>query len=161
MEELFWRVFRNSYLREYLLMNRLEWSAINAARYGLIFIFKECGDELIGYYKDTMEWAAGRGHLRVVQWLHKNRTEGCTYWAMDWAAGNGYLDVVQWLHENRTEGCTRNAMDYAALNGHLRVVQWLHENRTEGCNKWTMDWAGYNGHLDVVEYLKGLENHGF
>jgi hypothetical protein len=47
---------------------------------------------------------------------------------MDWAAENGHLQVVEWLHENRTEGCTTNAMDSATHNGHLHVVEWLHEN---------------------------------
>ena len=49
------------------------------------------------------------------------------------AAKNGHLPVVIWLHANRTEGCTTYAMNYAAENGHLEVVEWLRENRTEGC----------------------------
>jgi hypothetical protein len=71
----------------------------------------------------------------VVQWLHENRTEGCTTKAMDDAAENGHLEVVKWLHANRTEGCTTNAMDWAAMEGHLEVIQWLHHNRTEGCSR--------------------------
>ncbi|ETL86474.1 hypothetical protein L917_14092, partial [Phytophthora nicotianae] len=65
------------------------------------------------------------GHLNVIQWLHANRTEGCTTDAMNRAAWNGHLDIIQWLHPNRTEGCTTEAMDWAAKNGHLHVVQWL------------------------------------
>ena len=71
-----------------------------------------------------MDWATYYGHLHVIQWLHENREEGCTHWAMDWAASKGHLHVVQWLHKNRQEGCTTNAMDLAAENGHLHVVQW-------------------------------------
>ncbi|KAG3144679.1 hypothetical protein PI126_g14057 [Phytophthora idaei] len=41
---------------------------------------------------------------------------------MDEAAANGHLRVVQWLHENRDEGCTTVATN-AASNGHLSVVQ--------------------------------------
>ena len=48
---------------------------------------------------------------------------------------NGHLEVVNFLHENRTEGCTERAMNWAAENGHLDVVKFLHENRTEGCTK--------------------------
>ncbi|ETI39618.1 hypothetical protein L914_14235 [Phytophthora nicotianae] len=44
---------------------------------------------------------------------------------MNRAAWNGHLDIIQWLHPNRTEGCTTEAMDWAAKNGHLHVVQWL------------------------------------
>jgi hypothetical protein len=38
---------------------------------------------------------------------------------MNSAAENGHLEVVQWLHENRSEGCTEDAMDFAARNGHF------------------------------------------
>ncbi|CAN0275436.1 unnamed protein product, partial [Hapterophycus canaliculatus] len=89
------------------------------------------------------------------QWLHDNRTEGCTEKAMDGAAANGHLEMVKWLHHNRPEvcvavfenktgqfacargvrsvGCTTDAMDGAAENGSLEVVKWLHQNREEGC----------------------------
>jgi hypothetical protein len=47
---------------------------------------------------------------------------------MDWAAMNGHLDVVQWIHANRTEGCTANAMDWAVKYGHIHIIEWLREN---------------------------------
>ncbi|KAG6954189.1 hypothetical protein JG688_00012480 [Phytophthora aleatoria] len=53
--------------------------------------------------------------------------------AMDLAAEMGHLKVVKWLHENRTKGCTVAAMTYAAERGNLEVVQWLRKNRDEGC----------------------------
>src|SRR3989337_934342 len=51
---------------------------------------------------------AKNGHIELVKWLHENRMEGCTIWAMEWAAQNGHLDIVKWLHENRREGCTND-----------------------------------------------------
>jgi ankyrin repeat protein len=63
--------------------------------------------------------------LEIVEWLHKNRKEGCTTWAMDWAARNGHLEVVEFLHKNRNEGCTHYAMEWAAMNGNLEVVEYL------------------------------------
>jgi hypothetical protein len=41
---------------------------------------------------------------------------------MDCAAENGHLDVIIWLHKNRTEGCTADAMDCAVENGHLDMI---------------------------------------
>lgn len=35
------------------------------------------------------------GHLEVVKWLHENRTEGYTHWAMDFAASEGHLHVIK------------------------------------------------------------------
>jgi len=48
-----------------------------------------------------MDYASRNGHLEVVKWLHFNRSERCTIYAMDWASENGHLGVVKWLHENR------------------------------------------------------------
>ncbi|KAL3657617.1 hypothetical protein V7S43_017421 [Phytophthora oleae] len=104
----------------------------------------------------VMDAAALRGHLEVVQWLHENRSEGCSVHAMDSAAAGGHLDVVKWLHEKRTEGCTTGAMDTAAAGGHLTTVQWLWVNRTEGCTTVAVDFAIYNGHFPVVKWFSEL-----
>jgi hypothetical protein len=39
--------------------------------------------------------AATEGHLHIVQWLHANRTEGCSTAAMDDAASMGYFVIVK------------------------------------------------------------------
>jgi hypothetical protein len=93
------------------------------------------------------------GDLPVIIWLHNNNYT-FTIDAMGLAASNGHLEVVKWLHENRMEGCTKYAMDWAAWYGHLEVVKWLHENRKEGCTKWAMDRAAEYAHLEVVQYLE-------
>ncbi|GMF23884.1 unnamed protein product [Phytophthora fragariaefolia] len=101
----------------------------------------------------AMDGAAMNGHLSVVKWLHKNRTEGCTASAMDEAARNGHFNVVLWLHCNRKEGCTTAAIDGAASNGYLTIVEWLHKARSEGCTAQAMINAASKGFLEVVEYL--------
>jgi hypothetical protein len=75
--------------------------------------------------KHSWYWAAYKGHLEVVEWLHKNRKEGCPTWAMEFAARYGHLKVVEFLHKNRKEGCTTRAMNLAAANGHLDIVEYL------------------------------------
>jgi hypothetical protein len=54
----------------------------------------------------------------------------------DWASRNEHLHVVKWLHENRTEGCTTWALNYDHRYAHLEIKEWLLENRTEVCNNW-------------------------
>ena len=103
--------------------------------------------------KYTWSWSAETGHLEIIKWLHHNRTEGCTTWAIDWAASNGHLEIIKFLHKNRTEGCTKLAMDWAAKYGHIKIVKWLHLNRTEGCTTDAMDWSARNGHLEIVKFL--------
>lgn len=36
-------------------------------------------------------------HLEILQWLHNNRTEGCTNLAIHLANDGDHLDIVQWL----------------------------------------------------------------
>ncbi|KAH9126762.1 hypothetical protein LEN26_009276 [Aphanomyces euteiches] len=99
-----------------------------------------------------MNWAAKNGHLHAIQFLHANRTEGCTERAMDLAAANNHLEVLQWLNANRTEGCSQDAMDLAVQNGHLEVVKWLHSRGFE-CGVDAMDIAIRGGHLSIVKFL--------
>ncbi|CAN0136854.1 unnamed protein product, partial [Heterosigma akashiwo] len=44
---------------------------------------------------------------------------------MDRAARNGHLPVVEWLHANRSEGCTIKALHLASYFKHKLVVEWL------------------------------------
>jgi hypothetical protein len=47
---------------------------------------------------------------------------------MDFAARDGHLEVIKWLHTNRSEGCTIYAIKYAVKNGHLDIINWLNSN---------------------------------
>ncbi|KAF1789454.1 hypothetical protein GQ600_1906 [Phytophthora cactorum] len=44
---------------------------------------------------------------------------------MDLAALNGHLEVVQWLHDNRTVGCTTDAMVKAARYIYIYILDVL------------------------------------
>jgi hypothetical protein len=55
-------------------------------------------------FKDLLllqSWAADNSHLNVVQWLHYNRNEGCSWCNGLGCPSNGHLNVIQWLHYNR------------------------------------------------------------
>ena len=85
--------------------------------------------------KCSMDWAARYGNLDIVRFLHNNRTEGCTHWAMNWSACHGcYLDIVRFLHYNRTEGCTKYAIDSALRNNHTDIVNFLKEHYPQFAN---------------------------
>jgi len=64
---------------------------------------------------------------------------------MTFAASKGHLEIVKWLHDNRSEGCKANTMNLAAENGHLNVLKWLHRIRKGSCTTHAMDWAAANG----------------
>ena len=103
----------------------------------------------------AMDSTAGEGHLDIVQWLHHNRTEGCTIAAMDNAAGEGHLDIVQWLHHNRTEGCTIVAIDNAAYED-LEIVMWLYHNVSKNYSSKAIDGAVCHN----IDLLKLLYDNG-
>lgn len=117
-------------------------------------------DFALGFSSRTLDLAAGSGSLELVQFLHENRSEGCSTEAMDRAATFGRLNVITFLHRHRGEGCTAQAMDGAAKNGHLEVVRFLHANRREGCTAAGLNYAATNGHFDVVRFLVERRNEG-
>lgn len=50
----------------------------------------------------AVRWAAWKGHLEVVKYLHENGADitECNNEAVRWAAENGHLDVVEYLKAN-------------------------------------------------------------
>ena len=105
------------------------------------------------YDKDEFfDYAAQNGELALLMKLPSSIHGSAE--AMDWAASKGHLDVVQWLHHNRTEGCTKYAMNCAAMNGHLDVVKWLHSNRTEGNVEEALAHARRGRHKEIFQYLQ-------
>ncbi|KAF2077727.1 hypothetical protein CYY_000974 [Polysphondylium violaceum] len=92
------------------------------------------------------------GHFRIMEFLH-NIGAPCSTKAMIYASSNGHLDIIQFLHKNRSEGCTHDAMDQAASGNQLHVVEWLYENRKEGCSKIALEKSVRCNHISVVKFL--------
>lgn len=96
-----------------------------------------------GCTKWAIHTAAETGDIEMVKLLHHNVIIEKTPpdYAMDYAAMGGHLNVVKWLHKNRTEGyteyggltsvCTTLAIINAIEGKHLEVVKWLYTNRHE------------------------------
>ncbi|EGG15531.1 hypothetical protein DFA_10373 [Cavenderia fasciculata] len=84
----------------------------------------------------TMEFqvATNYGRLKVIEYLHENRTETLDengIHLMEHACYSRNLDIVKFLHYNRTEGATDKAINLAIGNGDLEIVQFLFTNRAE------------------------------
>ncbi|EFA81824.1 hypothetical protein PPL_05056 [Heterostelium album PN500] len=67
-----------------------------------------------GFSKKIMD-AASSNSLEIVQFLHENRTEGCTEEASLHAFNNGKIDTLEWLLANRTE-CTIKSIERDIIN---------------------------------------------
>ncbi len=61
--------------------------------------------------------------------MFRNRTEGCSTYAIDYAAKNGYIDVVKFLVEVMDAKCTSWAMRFAIENEHIHIVKYLLDNK--------------------------------
>jgi hypothetical protein len=105
-EKRFWEVFGNKDIVR-LIHSKQKGKAYKdwtdgdlAARRGYLELIKAKAAEgaEMKFSTDAMDQAAGKGYLDVVKWLHENRTEGCTHWAIDQAIEYGHLDVVKYLY---------------------------------------------------------------
>jgi hypothetical protein len=77
-------------------------------------------------------FAVKKGCLEAIKYLTAHRPSSrCTTAAMNTAAKMGRLDIVQYLHENRSEGCSGDAGWLAAQRGHWDVLKYLWEIRKE------------------------------
>lgn len=56
-----------------------------------------------------------------LQWLYENRKEGCSDSALALAAGRGHLKTVQWFYDNSIQGDISKAIDDADEGGHDEV----------------------------------------
>ncbi|KAJ3411709.1 hypothetical protein HDV05_001819 [Chytridiales sp. JEL 0842] len=107
------------------------------------------------YFSSAMDKAACNGHLKVVEFLHFNRTEGCSDSALRFAARHGHLAVVRFLRQNRSEGVFADAMRRACGLGHLDVVRYLFNDQRESetFDEQTLSVAAAKGYYEIVEFL--------
>ncbi|EFA75794.1 hypothetical protein PPL_10849 [Heterostelium album PN500] len=105
-----------------------------------------------GHGTDIMD-LAGNGSLDVIQFLHFNRTDGCTAQAMVNAASKGNLAVVQFLNFNRTEGCNHLAIDYSLIHKHFDTAKWLLINRSDEFTTISIECAACEGNLEILQLL--------
>ncbi|EQC29728.1 hypothetical protein SDRG_12500 [Saprolegnia diclina VS20] len=107
-----------------------------------------------------MDLVAMAGDSTLLRWLHEAGAN-CTTAAMDGAAMNGHLDVVAFLHKTRTEGCTMTAPTAAVANGHAAIVAFLFHHRTEPVESWLLYRSPYDDIktycVDGAQYLDAID----
>jgi len=145
----------------------LKWDSktcMKAAKYGHLAVLQLVARERPGalagwsldrtmFNKRVFAYAAGGGHMGVIQWLCEHQCpwdeEACLA-----AARFGHLEVLQWL---RARDCPWNmwCLHNAAWGGHTEVVVWA---RTNGCkwSRYATMWAARNGHLETLQVLRRM-----
>ena len=132
--------------------------------------FKYFIEEGINIHADddyALRYAAGNGHLEVVQYLIDKGADIHAYddWAFRYSSENGYLEVVQYLIDKGADihAYDDDALKYAAINGYLEVVRYLIDKgaNIHADNDYALRYAARNGYLEVVRYLinKGANIH--
>ncbi|TYZ66659.1 hypothetical protein PybrP1_007477 [[Pythium] brassicae (nom. inval.)] len=74
----------------------------------------------------AIDAAAEHGHLEISSsGCSQTGARAATAAAMNGAAARGHLRVAQWLHTHRSEGCSRHALRSAVLKRHYDVAFFL------------------------------------
>ena len=79
-------------------------------------IIKKNKHILILFPENSIKFAIRTNDLNLLIYCHKYLNVNNEYRniAMDFASMKGRLDVVKWLHQNRKEGCTKYAINWAS-----------------------------------------------
>ena len=113
-----------------------------------------------------MDYAASKGRVDIMDFLHTNRKEGCSERAFSGAAAEGHLEARKWLYKNRPgDICYIDDMvNYAIRNGQLEVLKWTYKTKLPPKSKFSRLFQegfkhavhiaiGYGGHLAVLKWL--------
>ena len=158
---------------------------VRAAQNGEIVLLRWARANGCAWGPDTCEYAAGAGHLEILQWA-RTQVPPCP-WNKDTylrALIGGHLETLQWAHANGcplddtdcTVSCAaqyghthilqwaleqefpwgEDACSHAAMNGHLGTLQWLHAH---GCpwDERTCSSAAKKGHLAILRWARTRE----
>ena len=102
--------------------------------------------------KYTINMAVCQGNLEMVKYCVANQcpidTSACAY-----AAGKGHLEVLKYLHEEAKAPWAYDTANCAALTGHLHILEYLVERKYDKYNEGACTFAAENGHFDCLKYL--------
>ncbi|KAL2913753.1 hypothetical protein HK105_206769 [Polyrhizophydium stewartii] len=101
-----------------------------------------------------MEYAARSGQADVVEWLHKNRTEGILANTLRVAAQSGQLDVIQRIHTLAPALLAHLDADYCASNGQDRVLDWILDKTGGRPTKAGIWRAVKHGHVRMLPWFR-------
>ena len=103
--------------------------------------------------KYTINMAVCQGNLEMVKYCVANQcpidTSACAY-----AAGKGHLEVLKYLHEEAKAPWDEYTAYLAASNGHLHILEYLVERKYDQFDVDACRGAAMEGQLDCLKYLR-------
>ena len=100
----------------------------------------------------VVQYAAGRGHVKVLKYLIEEFGMRCDNSVMDAAAANGHLNTVKLLFKTG-HGCTSEAYRAAAAGGHEKTLIFLLNKQVDGFFLDSIVDSFNNGQLDCLTIL--------
>ncbi|CAL6396545.1 unnamed protein product [Bathycoccus prasinos] len=100
----------------------------------------------------TIEAAAEQGNLEMVKYCVANECP-IDEWACAFAALKGQLECLKYLHEEVKAPWDSITASWAAENGHLHILEYLVERNYDKYNERACKYAAEKGHLDCLKYL--------
>ena len=77
----------------------------------------------------TDAWAAGGGHLHILEYLVERKYDQYDNYACFLAAEFGHLDCLKYLHKLAKAPWASDTASIAADNGHLHILEYLVERK--------------------------------
>ena len=96
--------------------------------------------------------AAEQGNLEMVKYCVANECP-IDEWACAFAALKGQLECLKYLHEEVKAPWDSLTARWAALNGHLHIFEYLVERKFDKYSGFECQFAAEKGHLDCLKYL--------
>lgn len=146
-------------LVEWLIVNGCEFErddpllVVLAATEGLLEMVQFLVQNGCMVHPNAIQFAAGNGHMPIVEWLHFSQGSGLHAGVMQAAVEKGLLPMAIWLHER---GCImemEDLMTSAAWSGHVEILQWLVKEHDGVITQRVMGTAVRFGELEVVAWL--------
>ncbi len=102
--------------------------------------------------ENTINAAAEQVNLEMVKYCVANECPidetACAY-----AALKGHLEMLKYLHEEVKAPGDSDTASYAASNGHLHILEYLVEREYDNYDTLACERAAKSGHLDCLKYL--------
>jgi len=100
----------------------------------------------------TISTAVLQGNMEMVKYCVANECP-IDFLACAYAAWKGHLECLKYLHEDAKAPWGSSTASWAAENGHLHILEYLFERKYTKYNGDACQWAAKNGHLDCLKYL--------
>ena len=102
-------------------------------------------------------YAALKGHLEMLKYLHEEGKAPWDWYTAAWAAKNGHLHILEYLVERKYDEYDTLACERAAKSGHLDCLKYLHETAKAPWDSWAIREAHKKNKTECVQYL--LDNN--